>query len=147
MDFPERVSSKMQIKCVILEYCVISMSLFWMFGGFDFLVLCLLPSNIDFVLSSPKWILLYYLSTNQSQSTLNFLFSANSISVISLCWNIKQVSSVYSNNSQSTACSISFIYKRKRFGPKMDPWGSLHIRFSGSEKVFLIWTLNLLFEI
>ena len=145
MDSPERVSSKMQLKYVTLEYCVILMSLYWMFSCFDFLILCLLPNKIDFVLSSPKWIL-NLLSTNQSQSILKFLFSADSISVISLCWNIKQVSSAYSNSSQSTAYGISFIYKRKRNGPKMDSGGTSHRRFPGSEKVFLIWTFNFRFE-
>ena len=132
LDFRERISSKMQIKCVILEYCFILMSLFWMFSGFDILILCLLPNKIDFVLSSPRWILLYYLPTNQSQSILKFLFIADSVSVISfLCWNIKQMSSAYtySNSSQSIACGISFIYKRKRIGPKMDPWGTPHMSF------------------
>ena len=48
MDSPERVSSKMQPEYVALEYCFILMSLYWMFSGFDFLVLCLLPNQIDF---------------------------------------------------------------------------------------------------
>ena len=54
-----------------------------MFSGFDFLVLtsvltlCLLPNKIDFALSSPK-LILNLLSTK-------FLFSVDSISVISLC--------------------------------------------------------------
>ena len=59
-----------------------------------------------FILS--KWIL-NFLSTRQSQSILKFLFKAVSNSAISLCWYIIQVSSAYSNSSQS----ISFIYKRK----------------------------------
>ena len=81
MDSPERVSSKMQPKYVTLEYCFILMSLYRIFSGFDFLILCLLPNKIDFVLSLPKWTL-------------------DSISVISLCWSIKQVSPAYSNSSQ-----------------------------------------------
>ena len=83
-DSPERVSSKMQPKYVTLEYCFILMSLYWMFSGFNFLILCLLPNKIDFVLSSPK-LIFNSLSTNQSQSILKFLFSGISISVISLC--------------------------------------------------------------
>ena len=145
MDSPERVSSRMQPMHVTLEYCFILMWLYWMFSDFEFLILCLLPNKIDFVLSSPKWIL-NSLSPNQSQSIMKFLFSAVSISVISLCWNIKQVPSAYSNSSQSTAYGISFIYNRKRSGPKMDPWGTPHGRFLTSEKVFLIWTLNFLFD-
>ena len=110
-----------------------------MFSGFDcfwfWLILYLLPNKIDFVLSSPKWVL-NLLSTNQPQSILKFLFGADSISVISLCWNIKQVSSAYSNSSQATSCGVSFMYRRKRSG------GSRHRRLPGSGKVFLIWTLN-----
>ena len=54
MDSPESVSSKMQPKYVTLEYCFILMSLYWMFSGFDSLILCLLPNKIDFVLASSK---------------------------------------------------------------------------------------------
>ena len=71
-----------------------------------------------------------------------FIYSV-SILVISLFWNIKQVSLAYSNSSQSAACGISFIYKRNGSGPKMDPWGTLYRRFLGSEKV---WTLIFLFD-
>ena len=81
MDSPETVSSKLQPKYVTFEYCFILMSLYWMFSGFDLLILCLLPNKIDFVLSSPKWIL-NLLSTNQSQSILKFLLSDDTISVI-----------------------------------------------------------------
>ena len=95
------------------------------------------------VLSSPKWIL-NLLFTIQLQSTLKCLFSAISVSVILLCWNIKQLSSAYSNSQESTAFDISFIYNRKRSGPEMDPWGTPHRRFPGSEKIFLIKTLSVL---
>ena len=145
MVSPERVSSKMQPKYVTLDYCFILISLYWMFGSFHFLIFCLLPIKIDFVLYLPKWIV-NLLSTNQPQSILKFLFIADSILIISLCSNIKQVSSAYSYSSQSTACGISFIYKWNRSGPKMDPSGTLHKGFPGSKKVFLLWTLNFLFE-
>ena len=50
MDSPERFSSKMEPKYITtLEYCFILMSLCWMFSGFDFLILCLMPNKIDFV--------------------------------------------------------------------------------------------------
>ena len=137
MNSPERVLSKMEPKYVTLEYCFILMSLYWMFSGSDFLILCWLQSKIDFVFSSPKWIH-NLISTDQSQNELKLLFSADWILVISLCWNIKQVSSAYGNSSQKTACEISLINKRKRSGPKTDPWGTPHRRFPGSEKVFLI---------
>ena len=137
MNSPERVLSKMEPKYVTLEYCFILMSLYWMFSGSDFLILCWLQSKIDFVFSSPKWIH-NLISTDQSQNELKLLFSADWILVMSLCWNIKQVSSAYGNSSQTTACEISLINKRKRSGPKTDPWGTPHRRFPGSEKVFLI---------
>ena len=133
MAFPKRVSTRLQPKYVTLVYCFILMSLHWMFRGFKFLILCLLPNKIDFVLSSPKWIL--NLSTNQSQSILKLLFSAVSISVIFLSWNIKQVPSIYNNTSQSTACGISIIYNKKSIGPKMHFWETQHRRFPGSEKL------------
>ena len=44
----------MQPRYVTLENRFILMSFCWMFSGFDFLILCLLPNKIDFVLSSPK---------------------------------------------------------------------------------------------
>ena len=62
-DSSERVLSGMQPKYVTSEYCFILMSSYWMFSGFEFLILRLLQHKIDFVLSSPKWILIYYLST------------------------------------------------------------------------------------
>ena len=130
---------KDKTKYVTLEYCFILMSLYWMFSCFKFLILYLLPSKIDFILFSSEWIL-NLLSTNQSQSILKFLFSTVSISVISLCWNIKQVSSAYSNSSQSTACGISCIYNKKWSGPKMDLWGAPKRRIPGSN-------LNMNFEL
>ena len=55
--------------------------------------------------------LIYYI--NQSQSILKFLFSAVSISVIPLCWNIKQVSSAYTNSSQSKLVAYYLYIKEK----------------------------------
>ena len=49
MDSPERVSSEMQPKYVTLESCFILMSLYWIFSGFDYLILRLLSNEIDFV--------------------------------------------------------------------------------------------------
>ena len=113
-------------------------------SGFEFLILYLLQNRIDFVLSLPKWILDLF-STNQSQNIVKVLFSAISISVISLYWNTKQVSSAYSNSLQSTVCGTSFIYNRKRSGAKMSPRGIPHRRLPGSKKVFLICIFNLVF--
>ena len=64
MDSPERVSSRMQPKYETLEYCFISMSLHWMFNGFEFLILCLLQ-QIDLVLSTPDEHLVCSLQTSR----------------------------------------------------------------------------------
>ena len=142
MDSPEvssTFSSRTQPKYKTLEYYHILMTLYWLFSGVEFLILCSLPNKIDFVLSSPKWIL-NLLSTSQSQSIPKFLFSATSISIISYSWNIKQVSSAYGNSSQLTVSGISFICCRKRSSSKMNPWGIQDRSFPGSEKVFFRWT-------
>ena len=78
-----------------------------MFRGLAFLTLRLLLKKIDFVLSSPKW-MLSLLSTNQSHIKLKFLLSWISISLISLCLNIKQVSSAYKSSSHLTACGVLY---------------------------------------
>ena len=54
--------------------------------------------------------------------------------------------SAYSSSLQSPACGISFKYNSKKSGHKMDPWGTPHREFPGFEKVFLIWTLDFLFD-
>ena len=54
MDAWEMVSSRMQPKHVTQEYVFILMSLYWMFSGFEFFILCLLVNKIDLVLSSPR---------------------------------------------------------------------------------------------
>ena len=61
-----RVFSRMQPKYMTLEYFFVLMSLYWMFSAFEFLILCLLPNKIDFLLSSPKRVL-NLLSTKQSK--------------------------------------------------------------------------------
>ena len=72
---------------------------------------------------------------------MKLLFGASLISAISSCWNIRQVSSANSNSSQSTAYDISFIYNWKKKDEELHIGG-----FPGSETVFLIWTLNFLFD-
>ena len=94
IDFPESVSSRMQPKYVTFVYCLIFISLYWIFKGLAFLILRLLLKRIDLVLSSPKW-MLSLLSTNQSHIKLKFLLSWISIFLIPLCWKIWQVSSAY----------------------------------------------------
>ena len=64
MDSPASVSSRMQPKYVTLEYCFILMSLYWMFSGFDFLILCLLPNKSDFFYLHQNEYLIYYLQTS-----------------------------------------------------------------------------------
>ena len=61
----------MQPKYETLEYCFISMSLYWMFNGFEFLILCLLQ-QIDLVLSTPDEHLVCYLQT-VAKLTENFI--------------------------------------------------------------------------
>ena len=134
MDSLAKVFSRMQTKYMTLECFFVLMSLYWTSSAFEFLISCLLPNKIDFVLSSPKWIL-NLLSTNQSQSMVKFLFNTVLISGICFCWNIKQVSSAYSNSSQTTACGRSFIWNKK-----------VSRRFPDLEKVYLISTLNFLFD-
>ena len=75
---------------------------------------------MDFVLSSPKWILNLF-STNQSQRELKFLF--------------KFVYIVFT----------SFTYKRKISGPRIDPCGTPQERSPGEESSFSILTKNVLF--
>ena len=70
-DSPEAVSSEMQPKYVNLEYCFILKSLYWMFSGFDFLILCLLPNKMDFA----------YLHQNEY---LHFLMLRCNINIASL---------------------------------------------------------------
>ena len=44
------------------------------------------------------------------------------------------MSSAYKSNSHLTACGMSFIYKKNRSGPKIDPWGTPHKNCRGSKK-------------
>ena len=64
MDSPENVSSKMQPKYVTLEYCFILMSLYWMFSGFDFFILCLLPNKLILFYLHQNEYLMYYPQTS-----------------------------------------------------------------------------------
>ena len=64
------VSSSTHPRYVTSEYCFIFMSLHLIFNWRIFFALRLLAKRIDFVLSSPKWIL-NLLSTNQSQMSLS----------------------------------------------------------------------------
>ena len=57
---------------------------------------------------------------------------------------MKQVPSAYKRNSHLTACGMSFIYKRNRSGPKIDPWTTPHKSCPGSEKDLFKLTLNFL---
>ena len=57
MDSLAKVFSKMQPKYMTLECFFVLMSLYWTSSAFEFLISCLLPNKIDFVLSSTKWIL------------------------------------------------------------------------------------------
>ena len=72
IDFPQSVSSRMQPKYVNFVYCLIFISLYWIFKRLAFLILRLLLKTIYLVLSSPKWRLIL-LPTNQSNIKLKFL--------------------------------------------------------------------------
>ena len=118
----------MQPKSVTFEYCLAFLPLYWIFKGLTFLTLLLLLKRIDF-LSIKSFIftemdVFSLLSTNQSHIKLKFLLGWISISVMLLCWNVRQVSSAYKSSSHLTACSMPFIYRRNRSGPKIDPWGT-----------------------
>ena len=65
---------------------------------------------------------------------------------MSLCWNIRQISSAYKSTSHLTACGMSFIYRRNRIGPKIDPWGTPHKSCPGSENDEFKFTLNFLYD-
>ena len=63
IDSPERLSSKIHPRYLTFACCLISMPLYTIFKDLAFPSLCLVPNNIDFVLSCPKCIL-NLLSTN-----------------------------------------------------------------------------------
>ena len=130
IDPPESVLSRMQPKHITFEYCLSFLPLYWMIERLAFLTLFLLLKRIDIVLSSLKSTL-RLLSTNQSHIKLKFL-SLISISLMSLCWNIRQASSAYKSSSHLTACGVSYIG-----GIDLRSWGTPHKSFPGSEKVYL----------
>ena len=70
-----RVFSRIQLKYVTLEYCFILMSLCWMFSGFEFLILCLLPSKLILFYLHQNEYLIYYLKTNHKAWSNFYLVS------------------------------------------------------------------------
>ena len=97
-----------------------------------FFILFLPVKRLHFVLSSPKWIL-SLLPTNQSHRELKSLFNWSCMTSTFLCEKNRTESSAYSNKSHYMACGISFTYKRKSRGPKMEPWGTPQFISPGSE--------------
>ena len=85
-------------------------------------------------------------STNQSQRELKFLFKLCSIFFRSGSIKTRHESSAYKSKSQSTAFAMSFTYKRKINGPRIEPWGTPHERFPGKDNSFSIFTKNVLFS-
>ena len=73
MDSPERLSSRMHPKYVILLHWEILVSSLLMSSLSNVFKRLLEPNTIVLVLSSPKWILNLF-STNQSHNELKFLF-------------------------------------------------------------------------
>ena len=92
IDSPEILSSKIHPRYLMFACCLISMPLYTISKDLAFQSLCLVPINIDFVLSCPKCILIL-LSTNQSHTLEKSLISCFSISISLLCWKTIRVSS------------------------------------------------------
>ena len=62
----------------------------------------------------------------------------------SLAWKTRHVSSAYNSSSQLIAPDMSLTYKRNKRGPRIEPWGTPHSSFPGSEKLFSTLTRNVL---
>ena len=120
MDSSDTLLSSIHPKYVTLLCCLILISPYLMSRSVWFFRCHFVPNRIDFVLSSPKW-MLSLLSMNYSQRELKSLFSCSSIVLVSFAVYIRQVSSAYNNSSELTACGISFTYKRKSNGPRIEP--------------------------
>ena len=58
----------------------------------------------------------------------------------------RQVSSAYDSNSEFTTCGISFTHKRKRRGPRIDPWGTPQAICPRDETSFSTLTIKDRFE-
>ena len=108
IDSPERLSSKIHPRYFTFACCLISMPLYTIFKGLALRSLCLVPNNIDFVLSCPKSIL-NLLSTNQLHKLEKSPISCFSVSISLLSWKNIEVSSVQSNESLTTAWGKSFM--------------------------------------
>ena len=86
--------------------------------------------------------MLSLLSMNHSQRELKSLFSCSSIVLVSFAVYIRQVSSAYNNSSELTACGISFTYKRKSNGPRIEPSGTPQDNLPGEEYFLPTFTIN-----
>ena len=80
IDSPQRLSFKIYPRYLAFACCLISMQSYTIFKDLAFRSLCLIPNNIDFVLSCPKCIL-NLLSTNQSHRLEKSLIICFSISI------------------------------------------------------------------
>ena len=56
------------------------------------------------------------------------------------------MSSTYKTSSHLTACAMSFIYRRNKSGPKIDPWGTPYKSCPVYEKNLFKFTLNILYD-
>ena len=54
IESPERLSSKIHPRYFTFACCLISIPLYTIFEGLALWSVCLVPNNIDFVLSCPK---------------------------------------------------------------------------------------------
>ena len=77
--------------------------------------------------------MLSLLSTNQSQMFVKSLFNYLSIFIMSFPWKAMQESSAYRYRFYLISCAMSFMYRKKNKGPRMDPCGTPHLILDGSE--------------
>ena len=94
-SFPQTLSHALNIlRNFTLKSCLICISPYFMWSFLMIFFLNLEAKSIDSVLSSPEWIL-SILSTKQSHILVISTFNYFSISLISLCWEIRHESSAY----------------------------------------------------
>ena len=119
--FSRHGSSIKHLRYFTLGSCLICISPYFMWCFLIFFFLSLEVKRIDFVLSSPKWIL-SLLSTNQSHILEKSKFNYFSISLISLRWQTKHESLACRKRWHLTDCDMSFAYIKNESGPKIEPW-------------------------
>ena len=138
------VSSRMHPKYFTSECCIICISPYFIFSFLSFFILNLVGKSINLVLLLLKWILSLLL-TNQSEMLSKSLLSCFSISLISLWWQTRHVSSAYRKRLHLRASDISLIYMRKSREPRIGPCGIPLETHAGWENASPRLTKNVLF--